>query len=351
MPKLLITIALIISYVFGKSQNNYSKYLKEGLTYIEQGNFKGAIEKLSKSLEYKHEIQNDYKIADIYLNRAFCSMQLHNNSDALSDANDAIKIKPEYTKPYLYKAIIYNNITKYNDAIEACDKGLSYKENDENLLIQKAEALFSLKKYTRSNDALKILLNAQPNSIKAIKYLGANHNGLKQWDSAIFYFSRVIELNPKDIMALYDRGISKSYIKDYVGAKLDIEKAMQLDTLTKYLGYNNLGFFLKLEQKEYAGAIEYFNKAIELNPTAAYSLSNRGFAKLMLNDIKGAYKDIEKSISIDKSNSYAYKNLALVHLKNNKRKDACVCLNKALELGYTEDYDEEVNTLLKENCK
>lgn len=351
MSKFLFTSALIITCLFGESQNNYSKYLKEGITFIEQGNFKGAIEKLSKSLEYKDEIQNDYKIADIYLNRAFCRIQLGNNSDALSDANEAIKIKPEYTKSYLFKAVIYNDTRKYKEAIEACDAGLSYKENDENLLIQKAEALGRLKKYTNSNDALRVLLNAQPNSIKAIKYIGANFNGLKQWDSAIYYFSRAIELNPKDIMALYDRGISKSYIKDYNGARLDIEKAMQLDTITKDIGYNNLGFFLKLEQKEYEGAIEYFNKAIKLNPMAAYSLSNRGFAKLMLNDIKGAYKDIEKSLSIDKSNSYAYKNLALVYLKNNKRKDACICLNKSLELGYTETYDEEVNTLLKENCK
>jgi tetratricopeptide (TPR) repeat protein len=126
---------------------------------------------------------------------------------------------------------------------------------------------------------------------------------------------------------------------------------MKLDSSTKFVGYNNLGFFLKLEKKEYAAAKEYFDKSIELNPDFAYAYSNRGYSKLMLNDIKGAYKDLKKSISLDNTNSYAYKNLGLICLKDGKTKNACENFKKALELGYADRYDDEVDKMLKENCK
>ena len=71
----------------------------------------------------------------------------------------------------------------------------------------------------------------------------------------------------------------------------------------------------------------------------------------MIGDIKGAYKDVKKSIEIDNTNSYAFKNLAKICLKDGKNKDACVNLKKAIDLGYADSYDDEVDILLKENCK
>jgi Tfp pilus assembly protein PilF len=67
--------------------------------------------------------------------------------------------------------------------------------------------------------------------------------------------------------------------------------------------------------------------------------------------MKGAYKDVKKSIDLDNTNSYAYKNLAIIYLKDGKKKDACENLKKALELGYADRYDDEVDILLKENCE
>ena len=126
---------------------------------------------------------------------------------------------------------------------------------------------------------------------------------------------------------------------------------MELDSLEKWVGYNNIAYFIKLEQKDYKGAIQMFDKAIALNPDFPYAYSNRGFAKLQLGDMKGAYQDVKKSLLMDNKNSYAYKNLALIYLKDGKKSDACYNLKKAIELGYTEEYDDDAKNLLAENCK
>lgn len=345
---LIVLFSLMVLNIF--SQKNYKFFLNEANTDFENKDYKGAIEKFSKALEYKSEITNAYRISEIYYNRALARYYLKNYDYSIKDLDEAINVKAEFIKAYVQKGTIYLKLKKPELCISVCNQGLNYSY-DENLIINKAYAYQQQKKYDSAIYILKNLLNHQPNSIAAIRLIGSNFNYKKMWDSASYFFSMALELNPKDAFSLFDRGISKSYLKDYQGAKIDIEKGMEIDTMAKSTGYNNLGFFLKLEQKDYEGAVTFFDKAIDANPNFAYAYSNRGFAKLNLGDIKGAYKDIEKSIYIDNSNSYAHKNLALVHLKNNKKKDACQSLKKAKELGYSDLYDGEVDKLLEENCK
>ena len=57
---------------------------------------------------------------------------------------------------------------------------------------------------------------------------------------------------------------------------------------------------------------------------------------------------INKSLDIDPSYSYAYKNKAKILIALNKKEEAIDNLEKSLELGYSEDYDDEVETLLSQ---
>lgn len=343
---LLITIFQIA--LLSKGQNNFNRYFNEAMEQISKENYNLGIEKLSKALEYKNEAKNNYKIADAYNFRGYCRFVLKNDEVALKDFDEAILVKQEYAKSYFLKSLVYLTQKKNEDCITWCDKGLQFKPKDEDLLLNKSKALYGLKKYDESNTILYSMLEGDPKNISVIRYIASNFQRKKLWDSSIVHFSKALEINPVDYISFYDRGISKSYKKDYEGAKVDIEKAIQLDSISKFVGYNNLGFFLKLEQNDFKGAIEYFDKAINLDPKFAYAYSNRGFAKFKLGDMKGAYRDIKKSIDLDKTNSYAFKNLALVYIADGKKSNACETLKKAKDLGYEEMYDEDVNALIKE---
>ena len=61
--------------------------------------------------------------------------------------------------------------------------------------------------------------------------------------------------------------------------------------------------------------------------------------------------DINHSLILLPNNSYAYKNRALVYLNRKDNDKGCADLNKAIELGYTEQYGDEVIKLINENCK
>jgi len=343
----------IVCFVFlnrAHSQTNFSIYFSEAAKSLDADDYNKAIEKFSKALDNKSEASNNYKIADAYIYRGYCRYKLKNYKSAINDMDEGLKLKPEYIKGYIMKTMVYLEEDKYEECIVWCNKGLEKKDNNDELLLTKSKALSKLKKYEEARQPLFIMLDNNPKSITAFRHLGSIFLQQKMWDSASAYYSKAIEIDPTDFISYYDRGISKSYTKDLAGATEDIQKAMQLDSTTKFIGYNNIGFYMKLEKKDFTGAIDFFNKAIELNPEFAYAYSNRGFAKLNLNDIKGAYKDLRKSIELDNTNSYAFKNLGLIYLKDGQKKSACDNFKKAAQLGYTEMYDEEIEKLLKENC-
>jgi tetratricopeptide (TPR) repeat protein len=349
--KLLYLILIAFICNAGFSQTNFSRYNEEAYYHYQQNDMINAIKEYSKALEYKSEVSNGYKIADTYISRGSCRQMLQSYDGAQADYDEALKIKPEYIRVYQIKASGYLSANQLQKAIDWANKGLEIKPNDAELLNKKAEGLSRLKKYDEAIKVLFIMLEDNPKSKNANKYIGHNYQMKKNWDSALKYFSTAIILDPLDYASFFDRGIAYAETKDTVSAIKDIEQAMRLDTNERWVGYNNIAYFVRLEQKDYKGAIEMFNKAIALNPEFPYAYSNRGFAKLCLGDIKGAYQDVKKSLMMDNKNSYAYKNLALIYLKDGKKSDACYNLKKALELGYTEQYDDEAQKLIDENCK
>ena len=62
------------------------------------------------------------------------------------------------------------------------------------------------------------------------------------------------------------------------------------------------------QRQEFEGALEDYNKAIELNFNDAGAYYNRGLAKDNLGDHKGAIEDYNKAIEFDSNDAGAYYN-------------------------------------------
>lgn len=127
------------------------------------------------------------------------------------------------------------------------------------------------------------------------------------------------------------------------------------DTILKYepnyaYSHNNRGF-AKLNLGDINGALQDLNNSIKIDPQNSHAYNNRGFAKFKLGDIKGALQDINKSLELDNLNSYAYKNLAIIALFENDKDKACSNLKMAQQLGYSEKYGNEVDSLVMIYCK
>jgi len=95
----------------------------------------------------------------------------------------------------------------------------------------------------------------------------------------------------------------------------------------------------KYELDDYMGAIQDYNKAIELNPNYARAYYNRGATKGKLGEYRGAIQDYNKAIELNPNYVNAYINRGLAKINIGQKDEGCLDLSKAGELGYMEAYD------------
>ena len=88
------------------------------------------------------------------------------------------------------------------------------------------------------------------------------------------------------------------------------------------LAYKNEGSE-KIGFKLYTEALEWFNKAIALNPRYYKLYYDRGNANYYLHNYGEAIKDYDKTIELSPSFARAYFNRAVIYLSWKRQEEAC----------------------------
>ena len=137
---------------------------------------------------------------------------------------------------------------------------------------------------------------------------------------------------------------AKHDLGDYRGAIQDYNKAIELDP-DNTATYNNRGN-AKYALGDYRGAIQDYNKAIELDPDYADAYYNKGVTKAELGDYIGAVEDWSKAIELDPDHTAAYYNRGRAKLLLGDKDGGCLDWSKAGELGNENAYD-----LIEQYCQ
>ena len=103
---------------------------------------------------------------------------------------------------------------------------------------------------------------------------------------------------------------------------------------------------IKFKQGDFKGAIQDYNKAIELDPNFVEAYYNRGVVKHELGDSKSAIQDFNKAIKLKPNLAEAYGARGVVKISLGQKDSGCLDLSKTGELGYSKAYD-----LIKQLCQ
>uniref|UniRef100_A0AAX7UU71 Small glutamine-rich tetratricopeptide repeat-containing protein alpha n=1 Tax=Astatotilapia calliptera TaxID=8154 RepID=A0AAX7UU71_ASTCA len=93
----------------------------------------------------------------------------------------------------------------------------------------------------------------------------------------------------------------------------------------------------QMKVDNFAAAVEFYSKAIAINPQNAVYYCNRAAAYSKLGNYAGAVQDCERAISIDPNYSKAYGRMGLALASLNKHTEAVSYYKKALELDPDND--------------
>ena len=117
-----------------------------------------------------------------------------------------------------------------------------------------------------------------------------------QYDRAIGYYNKVIEINPRFTEA-YKRRAGIYVIKGkYDKAISDCNKAIEINPrYTEAYNYRGLAYAYK---GQYDKGISDYSKAIEINPRFAMAYSNRGVAMMKLGNTEKACSDWKRACEL-----------------------------------------------------
>ena len=120
------------------------------------------------------------------------------------------------------------------------------------------------------DDALKI----EPDNVMFLDFKGLTLAELGKLTESIECFDKILEINPKDTRALFNKGTSLSeHVNPYDGSSYAKSKAEE--------------------------AIECFEKVLEIDPNDARALFNKGTACILVDRNEEATTCLEKAVKID----------------------------------------------------
>lgn len=157
---------------------SHKEYLDKGIEEFRTGDLNIALDNMNKSIEYK----NDWDISYFY--RAVVHQALKNFDDAILDYTKALQLNPKMTDAYYNRAEI-----------------LLSRKDIENPDIQRAV-----------ND-LEKALELDDKFVAALFALGAAHKKLGNYETALEYLDRALEIEPDAVMT---RALKKLILQKYI---------------------------------------------------------------------------------------------------------------------------------------
>lgn len=117
----------------------------------------------------------------------------------------------------------------------------------------------------------------------------------------------------------YTNGVKRYWKKDYIGAINEFDKAIELDN--KDIVFRFWRGLSNFELRKYETAIQDFSTCIDLDPGYFQTYLYRGVSKFFLKDYRSAIKDFDKVLDMVKVGdvyAYYYRGLSKIEIGNKK---------------------------------
>ncbi len=362
----------LVDKALQQNPNLADAYLERGKAKYYLDEYKTAIADFDLALKYKPNF------ADAYLARGKAKYYLDEYKAAIADFDLALKYKPNFADTYLERGKAKHYLDKYKAAIEDFDRALKYKPNLIDAYIDRGKSKNLLKQYTaaikdfdraiaidpksigsyawrgttyrvylkqkeRGNRDLDFALKIEPKNPQNYVDLALIFTITKKHQAGIEFFTKQIATSGKDTeFAYWWRADLYNSAGKYELAIADYQTYLKLKPKSK-VNFKSRAFqsissnYLSLEK--YTEAIDYANKAIELNSKNDLALADRGSAFYSLKNYSAALADFNAAIAISpKTGRYYYWRGFIYAYGFSNYQQAIVEYDRAISLGFTSSY-------------
>ncbi len=229
-------------------------------------------------------------------------------------------------------------------AVAALSEALKLQPNDVKTNFTLADAYVRAKSLDKAEATYKALVGLNPEG--ATTYYGKiiqMYDEAGQYDKAIEAARKIIEMNPKNELAVFNLGIMFLKLQRTDEAVQAFRDALAIKPDYASAQYN-IGYSYSLA-KRWKESVEGFRKYTELAPDDPLGYLNVGVGLMMEKSFEAALEPLRKCIELKPDNAVAHYNLAIVYL-NLKDTFSAREVYKTL-LGLNPDYAERLKKLLR----
>jgi tetratricopeptide (TPR) repeat protein len=171
------------------------------------------------------------------------------------------------------------------------------------------------------------VLEMEENNPYAIIGLGHLHYDFKEYEDALFYWEKMLALNPEniDIRVLTSIGNCHRKLKTFADGIPFFKKALDKEPTNFYAIFGLADCYRGLNQQEQS--LEYWNRILEQDPRNKVILTRAGDAYRNLSKYEKAQEYYESALNIE-FDTYAIMGLALISKAQGKYEEAVVSLRR-----------------------
>jgi tetratricopeptide (TPR) repeat protein len=318
---MLFFVVILASASFLNSPGQ--SYLDQGIRNYEAGNNTKALE------NYNQALKLDPKLDRAYFNRGLVYQDLEDNEKALEAYNQYLKLNPNYARAYNNRGIVYKDLGNNAKALEDYNQALKLMPNYAGAYYNRGDLYQKMGNNTKALEDYNEALNLKPDVGAYIKRadfyqkIGDNIKALDDYNEALKFSPKYFALYLNRAMLYEKLGENKKALRDY-------NQAIMLDPKNAYT-YSNRGFIYQ-NSGDNAKALEDYNQVLELDPKDAITYYNRGLVYENLGDKIKALADYSQALRFNPKYATAYNNRGNLYRILGEKTKALKDLNQCLKL-------------------
>lgn len=158
---------------------------------------------------------NDYKF---YLDNGIYDFQCGKYTDAIEKFNQSLELKNDWEIPYFYRGAAYQALENFDDAILDYTKAIELNNKMTDAYYNRAKILLERKDIENPDLNRAVLdiekaLELDPNFTDALFAMAAVQKKLENYNEALKYLDKVLELQPDFI---YAKALKKLILSKYL---------------------------------------------------------------------------------------------------------------------------------------
>ncbi|NLS91140.1 MAG: tetratricopeptide repeat protein [Planctomycetaceae bacterium] len=302
------------------------RLIRKGARLREQGKLDEAIAVLDQAISLNPQL------AEAYAHRCACYSDREEYAKAIEDADRAIALDPKIAWVYRARALAWYCLDELDSALADMDEALRLEPQNAAFQHSRAQVLLGLGRIDEASAQYEAAAARAPD-LRGGWLGGAILLKQGKWRDAVEHYSAMLEADPTDARAYYDRGEAWYCLGEYEHALRDIDEALRLgpvnaasqhsraqvlfelgridEASAQYesalardpdLGGGWLGGALALKQGNYQEAIEHFKGELEADPTNARAHYDRGLAWYHLGEYGEALCDLDEAVCLAPKN-------------------------------------------------